>query len=325
MYPVASPAQLSSGNYVFTVQGGQYDFLQTSPPPVAAGGIFTSPGGSSGNLSGVALDLNDNGKFKASCVPTGTSTFSIGASGRGTLAWGSNTCAGTDTFSDFAVYPTAASGPLNGGLLMLQIDSGTKITVTSGTAYPQASSPSFSGTYGGVFDSFVSTATASNYDTEQDMAGQITVSSSSICSGSGTPDCASNTATGTYINQADGNPDETGAFGPYPASALSGSFASGTSGRYVEAVTVTVNGTPYTLNEIFYAGVNGNNTVLSLETDVFGAGGQSFTGPGTGLLQIQDLTIPSFSRPQYQDPKNAAFRQGALPAKGAQAPGRSQP
>jgi hypothetical protein len=320
MYSAASPAELSTGNYVFTVEGGEYEFTQTSPPPVAAGGIFTSPGGSSGTLSGVTLDVNNNGKAKTSCAPSGTSTFSIGASDRGTLTWGTNTCAGADTFSNFAIYPTAASGPLNGGVLMLQIDAGTKVTITSGTAYPQASSPSFSGTYAGVLDSFVSAPTPSNYDTEQDMSGQITVSSSSICSG-GT---SCGVSTGMYINQADGDPNQTQAFGPYPASTLSGTFASGSNGRFVETVTVTVNGTPYTLDEIFYAGVNNNNTVLSLETDTFGTGAQSFQGPGVALLQIQNLTTASVSQPQDRAPNSATFKRAPSPGRAGEPPPPSQ-
>ncbi len=287
MYSAASPAQLSSGNYVFTVEGTQYDNTQTSGPPVAAGGIFNSPGGSSGNLSSVSLDVNNDGKADLACVPTGTSTFSIGSNGRGTLTFGTNTCAGSDTFSNFVIYPTASTGPLNGGVLMLQVDTSSshKITVTAGTAYPQSTSPSFSGTYGGVFDSIVTQPNSSGANaTEQDMLGQITVSSSSICSGGSS--CG--TSTGVYINQA----NVVQAFGPYSAVPLSGSFASGTNGRYVEAFTITVNGTPYTLNEIFYAGVNANNGVLSLETDSFGTGSQSFQGPGTGIMQIQNLNNP---------------------------------
>ena len=284
MYSAANPAQLSTGNYVFTVEGTQYDSTQTSGPPVAAGGIFTSPGGSSGDLTGVSLDVNDDGKADLACVPTGTTTFSIDSDGRGTLTFGTNTCAGSDTFSSFAIYPTASTGPQNGGVLMLQLDSNSshKITETAGTAYLQSTSPSFSGTYGGVFDSTVTQPTSSGENaTEQDMLGQVTVSSSSICSGGSS--CG--TSTGAYINQA----NVVEALGPYSAVPLSGSFANGSSGRYVEAVTITVNGTPYTLNEIFYAGVNGNNTVISLETDPFGTGAQSFQGPGTGLLQIQNL------------------------------------
>ena len=275
MYPAANPAQLSSGNYVFTLEGGTYVLAQTSPPPVAAGGVFTSPGGSAGSLSSVTLDVNNNGKTKSNCVPTGASTFSIAANGRGTLTWGTNTCGGSDAFSTFSIYPTAASGPLNGGVLMLQLDPGTKITSTAGTAYPQAASPSFTGTYGGAFDSFVSAPTTANNAVEQDMLGQIVVSSTSICSGGSS--CGA--STGVYINQA----DVLEALGPYAASPLSGSFASGSNGRYVEALTVTVNGTPHTLNEIFYAGANNNGTVLSLDTDAFGSG-PSFQGPGTGLL-----------------------------------------
>ena len=287
MYSAANPAQLSSGNYVFTVEGTQYDSTQTSGPPVAAGGVFTSPGGSSGDLTGVSLDVNNDGKADLACVPTGTTTFSIDSDGRGTLAFGTNTCAGSDTFSSFAIYPTASTGPLNGGVLMLQLDSNSshKIAETAGTAYPQSTSPSFSGTYGGVFDSTVTQPTSSGENaTEQDMLGQVTVSSSSICSGGSS--CG--TSNGVYINQA----NVAQAFGPYSSVPLSGSFVNGSNGRYIEAVTITVNGTPYTLNEIFYAGVNGNNTVLSLETDPFGTGGQSYQGPGTGLLQIQNLNDP---------------------------------
>jgi hypothetical protein len=306
MYSAASPAQLSTGNYVFTVDGGTYVLNQTSPPPVAAGGVFTSPGGSGpGNLSGLALDVNDSGKVKVDCTPTGT--FSAITDGRGTLTFGGTSCAGSDAFSNFAIYPTAASGPLNGGVLMLQIDPGSgSLTVTAGTAYPQASSPSFSGTYGGVFDSIVTEpdASGSNYAIEQDAVGQITVSSSSICSGGSS--CGNGMSTGMYINQADGDPNQVQALGPYPASRLSGSFASGSNGRYVETVTVMVNGTPYTLDEIFYAGVDSNNTVLSLETNAFGVGSQSFTGPGTGLLQIQNLTIPSVL-PQSQMRQSPGF------------------
>jgi hypothetical protein len=91
-----------------------------------------------------------------------------------------------------------------------------------------------------------------------------------------------------YINQA--NVNQT--FGPYSATPLSGSFVSGSNGRYVETITLTTTAGTYTLNEIFYAGVNSNNTVLSLETDPFGTGTQSFQGPGIGLLQLQNLNIP---------------------------------
>jgi len=278
---------LASGNYVFTVEGGDYVLAQTGPPPVAAGGLFTSPGGSSGNLSGVTLDVNNDGKAATACVPTSTSTFTVASSGRGTLTFGTNTCAGADAFANFAIYPTASTGPLNGGVLMLQIDTSSKnkLTISAGTAYPQASSPSFSGTYGAAFDSIVSEPSDSNDATEQDMLGQITVSSSSICSGGSS--CGM--STGTYINQA----NVVQAFGPYSAVPLSGSFTNGSNGRYVESVTITVNGTPYTLNEIFYAGVNGNATVLSLETDAFGSGSQSFQGPGIGLLQVQNLSDPA--------------------------------
>lgn len=286
MYSAASPAQLGSGNYVFTLEGGEYVDLQTGPPPVAAGGIFGSPGGSSGNLSGVTLDVNNSGKAVTGCSPTGTSTFSVNSNGRGTLTFGTNTCAGSDTFSSFAIYPTAATGPLNGGVLMLQIDTSKedKLTVTSGTAYPQASSPSFTGTYAGAFDSVVTEPSNGDDAIEQDMVGQVTVSSSSICSG-GT---SCGMSTGMYINQA--NVNQT--FGPYSATPLSGSFVSGSNGRYVETITLTTTAGTYTLNEIFYAGVNSNNTVLSLETDPFGTGTQSFQGPGIGLLQLQNLNIP---------------------------------
>jgi hypothetical protein len=298
MYSAANPAQLGTGNYVFTLEGGEYVFAQTSPPPVAAGGVFSSPGGSSGDLTGVTLDVNDNGKVVTGCVPTGTNTFSINANGRGTLTFGTNACAGSDTFSNFAIYPTSATGPLNGGVLMLQIDTNSKdkFTITSGTAYPQAASPAFSGTYGASFDSIVTEPSDSNDASEQDMVGQITVSSSSICSG-GT---SCGTSTGMYINQA--NVFE--AFGPYSATPLSGSFVNGSNGRYVETITLTVGTTPYTLNEIFYAGVNGNNTVLSLETDPFGTGSQSFEGPGVGLLQIQNLTLPGLPLPQGRRAQN---------------------
>lgn len=308
MYSAASSAQLASGNYAFTVEGGDYVLTQTGPPPVAAGGLFTSPGGSSGDLSGVTLDVNNNGKAVTACVPGGTSTFAIGASGRGTLTFGTNTCAGTDAFASFAIYPTASTGPLNGGVLMLQIDTSSKnkLTITGGTAYPLASSPSFSGTYGAAFDSIVSEPSDSANATEQDMLGQVTAGSSSICSGGSS--CG--TSTGMYINQA--NFEQ--AFGPFSAIPLSGPFTNGSNGRYVETVTITVNGTPYTLNEIFYAGVNGNTTVLSVETDSFGAGGQSFQGPGTGLLQIQNLNDPGPQNRRSQTP-GSAFSGNARPTR----------
>jgi hypothetical protein len=121
-------------------------------------------------------------------------------------------------------------------------------------------------------------------------------------------------------NQADGDPTQPQAFGPYPVSRLSGSFASGSNGRYVESVTVTVSGTPFTLNEIFYAGVKNNNTVLSLETDKFGTGAQSFQDPGVGLLQIQNLTGASVSQPQDRPANSSTFRpspprEGELPSR----------
>ncbi len=117
-----------AGPFAFTVAGA--DVLNG---PFAAGGVLTSDG--AGNVTSGVEDFNDSGILTSNLSLTGT--YSVAASGRGTLAL--TTSAGT---FNFIVYPST------GGVIALEIDNRF---VTGGMALQQTSTfsnGSLQGAYG---------------------------------------------------------------------------------------------------------------------------------------------------------------------------------
>lgn len=118
-----------NGSFAFTLAGAD----NLAAAPFATGGILTADG--AGNITSGAQDFNDGGSLATNIGVTGT--YSIAASGRGTLTI--VTTMGTFTF---AIYPSS------GGVLILETD---VAFLTSGTALQQTppfSAASFSGGYG---------------------------------------------------------------------------------------------------------------------------------------------------------------------------------
>ena len=241
---------LANGNYAFTTAGAGPATSGSVGPPLAAGGIFAA---SSGSISS-SVDVNNNGTLQSG-TPGGS--YSIGASGRGTLTFSP----GVNSVSSFAVYATASNG-----LLMLETDSGLTST---GTAWPQSSTAFASGNYAGAFDS---TANASGAQGEEDAVGQVIAGTS-----------------GTFTGEKmDVNQVASSTGYPNLGSTVGGTFStSASNGRYTG--TLTLSAPASTLHEIFYivgGSSNGTPNVLFLESDSIG----NNTGPGTGVLELQMLS-----------------------------------
>src|SRR6266700_2029988 len=118
-----------TGPFAFTIAGA--DVLNG---PFAAGGVLTSDG--AGNVTSGVEDFNDSGILTSNLAVTGT--YSVAASGRGTLTVTNS--AGT---FNFVIYPSTA------GIITLEIDNRF---VTGGMALQQQSTPfsngSLQGNYG---------------------------------------------------------------------------------------------------------------------------------------------------------------------------------
>ncbi|MBZ5521830.1 MAG: hypothetical protein LAP21_06275 [Acidobacteriia bacterium] len=146
-----------SGAAAFTVGGAQGN------NPYAAGGIFSADG--AGNITSGVEDINNGGTVTRNLALTGT--YSIAASGRGTLTL--NTGTGS---SNFVIYPST------GGLQMLEVD----ITViTSGAAINQQAGPFSAASLAGGFGLNLTGATFSG---EVDQNSQFTMDGSSHVTGS---------------------------------------------------------------------------------------------------------------------------------------------
>jgi hypothetical protein len=194
---------LSSGGYAFTFTGFDITPLQLFDPqvPMSLGGVMTANG--AGNLTGVLMDVNDNGQVSSK---SGSGTYTAtDSSGRGTVTlpvvFSSTSCpsslASTLTFAYYVVNSTAAEFVetddcgLNGGSAYAQ---GTgpfsKASITGNYAFTLAG-PTAKATgslaAGGLFTSNGNGAMTSGIVDVND-AGTVT---------SGTP-------TGTYTMSANG-------------------------------------------------------------------------------------------------------------------------
>jgi hypothetical protein len=145
-----------TGPFAFTVAGA--DVLNG---PFAAGGVLTSNG--AGNVTSGVEDFNDSGILTANLSLTGT--YSVAASGRGTLALTNS--AGT---FNFIIYPSTA------GVIALEIDNRF---VTGGMALQQTSTfsnGSLQGAYGLNF-------TGATSNGELDSIAQFTADGASALNG----------------------------------------------------------------------------------------------------------------------------------------------
>jgi hypothetical protein len=127
-------ATIPSGNLVFTMEG-----LDPTNNLFATGGLMTSDG--IRLITSGSEDVNDAGLVDNGTNPATPFSFSgsFAATGGGRLLVSLTTFVGG---SSFAAYPS------DGGLLMLEIDTGLNAGVTSGVALPQTSGASISASQG---------------------------------------------------------------------------------------------------------------------------------------------------------------------------------
>jgi hypothetical protein len=113
-----------NGTYVFSVSG--YDSVGD---PYAIVGTLTANG--TGGITGGALDMNDTGATPASNVAVGSSSYKVGADGRGTVTLNASTPFGSSITLDFVLQDSSHG-------LVTEFDgnasgSGTLDVQTSGT------------------------------------------------------------------------------------------------------------------------------------------------------------------------------------------------
>lgn len=146
-----------SGPVAFTLGGAQ------ASAPYAVGGIFSADG--AGNINGGVEDINNGGTVTRNLTFTGS--YSIAASGRGTMTLNSGTGS-----TNFVIYPST------GGLQAMEVD----ITVvTSGVAFNQqagAFSPA------SLLGAFALNLTGVSFAGEVDQNSQFTMDGSSHLNGS---------------------------------------------------------------------------------------------------------------------------------------------
>lgn len=262
----SQPATMPSmaGTYMFTL-GGSTPLLSAGGSgvegsnPQALGGWVTSD--SSGNLTGY-LDTNKQGVVDSAAV-TGTLVASA-VPGRWLM-----TLEGGGA-SLFALYPTSS------GLFLFQLDVGTSGTGT--VALQSSSTPSISGNYAvsiqqpGAIDGSRSISLGLEVGAWADISGQIIASNSSTLSGT------------LDIDQIDGVflAPSGNIWTQTPDQAVTGTFSSGTQGRFTGSFTinqiVTTPGQLGTLNVILY--VVDSSQVMLLEDD---------STPAVGLLELQNF------------------------------------
>ena len=275
--PPASPSPVISGTYAFTEAGST---VSPSLQPQVAGGIFTC-GSAGGVLDATPLaplggTPTVNQAISGTCTDPANGRGSITLSGPGSTA---------TKISQFAAYPT-----LDMGLQLIELDGGSTGTFGpsgAGVALQQAAVPITASTLNNKYASnFLATlATGATANSLEGFAGQIVSANSS--------------ATLTLSGTVDVNSFDATAVPPVLPSipSLNASLSPGSSytafpnGRFPLTLTLNPDLTPVpplppqptpkisTLHLACY--IVDANTCLTLGLDT--------TGPGTGILQLQNL------------------------------------
>jgi hypothetical protein len=166
---------LQKGNYAFTLGGG------TTFGPDAAGGVFTSDGGTSstatsGSITGGVFDDNAPGYRSQTDASMSSATYSVDQN-TGRLSGSMTTSAGTFNWVGYVTSPVDPANPNSVQVLLLETD----VNVTaSGTAYLQTATAQPTGSYALNF-----TGVGNKSGTEQDVVAQANISATTI---SGTMD-----------------------------------------------------------------------------------------------------------------------------------------
>lgn len=165
---------LAAGNYAFTMGGA-------TGGPYTAGGVFISNGGggtttASGSITGGVFDNNDSGnRFQSDAAMQGTSYTVDQNTGRITSS--TKTAAGTFNWVAYVTAPVDPAQPNSVDVLMLESD---KNATATGIAYLQSSTSQPSGS----FDFNLTGVATGNPPGEQDVLGQLVISTVSSQSGS---------------------------------------------------------------------------------------------------------------------------------------------
>jgi hypothetical protein len=236
-----SASSLTAGNYPFTAGG-------TSPTGAfTLGGVFAS--GGNGNISGGIFDSNNAGTV-SSATALGTCTYTVDPS-TGRILLGLNLASGacpagaSATTAQFAAYQTAqaSSTTVEPAVVMLEID---PAAASTGSAYLQKATAQFTaGSFAmllggqGIFHNEPASV-------QQDVEGQLNLSSSTVSSGNLDID------------------DFNAVFQGDPISSTSSSIAAPDSNGRGTAVLVTTN--PNSSYNLSYYVIDAN-TALLLDTD----------------------------------------------------------
>ncbi|HUJ33523.1 MAG TPA: hypothetical protein VLY23_19740 [Candidatus Acidoferrum sp.] len=160
---------LQKGNYAFTLGG-------STGSPYAAGGVFTSDGGtsntsSSGNITGGVFDNNNGGvHFQTDASLSSTSYGVDSTTGRMTSSM--TTKAGTFDWVGYVTAPVDSTNLDSVQVIMLETDQNA---VASGTGYLQSSTSQPGGSFG-----LNLTGIAMSSVTEQDILAQLGITGTTI-------------------------------------------------------------------------------------------------------------------------------------------------
>ena len=277
---VSTGQSFPSGTLVYTMSGED-----TSPGPVAMGGLLTSNGTS--QITGGLEDVNDSGTVvQAPSINGGIST----SAGRTVLSLNGiyngdivNNTLVTSTYS-FAAYPFTYGGG-GVGVVLLEIDNAG---VTSGTAYLQSSTSVAASQGYGLNLSGVNT------NGEVDMIAEFTSTSANL--------------TGLYDVNNGGALLSDKYFG---SSNNPGTYSSPSGGRGTGSVPLQTSGNNWVINQFNFTYYTvDSSTVAFIETDS--------TQLGTGTFQLQNASgtggaafaLPKFSmvQPARSAAKKRAFK-----------------
>lgn len=168
-------ALLASGNYAFTLGG-------STGGPYAAGGVFTSNGGSggtstSGSITGGVFDNNNGGAHFQKDAAIKSSSYGVDQN-TGRISSSITTAAGTFNWVGYVTAPVDPTRPNSVEVLIIESDN---IATANGIAYLQSSTAQPAGTF-----SFNLTGQATGTSSgEQDALAQVAISGTTI---SGTMD-----------------------------------------------------------------------------------------------------------------------------------------